>query len=97
MYFFLQMRAFLIFHHILIEIIKLDFLNKLKEKINRGNECALRKIIREFHKKENGVIVSGGISKDGLGKLIFHSGNVNSLTYKQALQFYRENIDKFPG
>ena len=51
MNFFLQMKLFLIFHHILIEIIKLDFLNKLK-KINRENECALRKIAREFHKKK---------------------------------------------
>ena len=32
-----------------------------------------------------------------IGKLIFHSGNVNSFAYKQALQFYREDIDKFPG
>ena len=53
----------------------------------------MKYITREFHKKENGVIVSGGISKDGLGKLIFHSGNINTFAYKQILQFYREDID----
>jgi len=53
----------------------------------------MKNITREFHKKENGVIASGGISKDGLGKLIFHSGNINTFTYKQVLQFYREYID----
>ena len=41
-------------------------------------------------------MVSGGICKDGFGELIFHSGNVNCFFYKQVLQFYREDIDKFP-
>ena len=53
----------------------------------------MKNITREFHKKENGVIVSGWISKDGLGKLIFHSGNINTFAYKQVLQFYREDMD----
>ena len=47
----------------------------------------MKKITREL------VIVSGGISKDGLGKLIFHSGNINTFAYKQVLQFYKEDID----
>ena len=64
-----------------------------QKKINRGDELAMKKVTREFHKKENGVIVSGGISKDGLGKLIFHSGNINTFAYKQVLKFYKEDID----
>ena len=72
---------------------KIRLSRQTQKKINRGDESAMKNITREFHKKENGVIVSGGISKDGLGKLIFHSGNINTFAYKQVLQFYREDID----
>ena len=41
-------------------------------------------------------MVSGGICRDGLGKLIFDSGNVNSFAYKQVLNFYREDLDNYP-
>ena len=63
------------------EIIKLDCLNKHKKKIKRDDEYTLQKITREFPKKENGVMVSGGICKASLGKLLFHSGNINSFAY----------------
>ena len=56
-----------------------------QKKINRGDELAMKKITREFNKKENGVIISGGISKDGLGELILDSGNINTFAYKQEL------------
>ena len=39
------------------------------------------------------LILTGGISKDGLGELIFHSGNINIFSYKQVLQFFREDIE----
>ena len=55
------------------------------------------KITRQFHKKENGIMVSGGICRQGLSKLIFHSGNVNSFSYKQVLGFYKEDLKAFPG
>ena len=42
-------------------------------------------------------MVSGGICNKGLGKLIFHSGNVNTFAYKQVLGYYKEDIDSFPG
>ena len=71
-------------------------IKKLK-KINRGDEQDIEKVTRQFHKRENGIIVSGGICKDGLGKLIFHSDNVNSFAYKQVLNFYREDLNNYPG
>ena len=40
-------------------------------------------------------MVSGGICREGLGKLIFHSGNVNTFAYKQVLNYYREDLDNF--
>ena len=61
--------------------------------ISKGNEKALKIKQREFHKKEIGLMVSGGICNKGLGKLIFHSGNVNSFAYRQVLNYYKEDLD----
>ena len=38
-------------------------------------------------------MVGGGISKNGLGKLIFCIGTVDSFAYKQALEFYKQDIE----
>ena len=40
-------------------------------------------------------MVSGGICNKGLGKLIFHSGNVNTFAYRQVLNYYKEDLDFF--
>ena len=40
-------------------------------------------------------MVSGGISIEGLGKLLFHSGNVNTFVYKQVLNYYKEDLSLF--
>ena len=53
---------------------KIRLSKKTSRAIRRGNELALQKVTRQFHKKLNGLMVSGGICKEGLGKLIFHSG-----------------------
>ena len=37
-------------------------------------------------------MVGGGISKYGLGILIFSIGTVDSFAYKQALEYYKEDI-----
>lgn len=41
-------------------------------------------------------MVSGGICNEGLGEIIFHSGNLNSFAYKQVLKYYREDLNKYP-
>lgn len=74
---------------------KIRLSNKTSRAIKRGNEIALRKVTKQFHKKLNGILVSGGICNEGLGKIIFHSGTVNSFAYKQVLNFYKEDMDKF--
>ena len=76
---------------------KIRLCRETQKKINRGDESAMGKITRQFHKKENGIMVSGGICREGLSKLIFHSGNVNSFSYKQVLGFYKEDLKAFPG
>ena len=56
---------------------------------------ALSKINQEFHSKVKGIMISGGICKEGLGRIIFHSGNVNSFAYRQVLKYYKEDLEKF--
>ena len=46
---------------------------KTRRKIKEGNEESNNLISREF--RNNSIMVSGGICDEGLGKLIFHSGN----------------------
>ena len=38
-------------------------------------------------------MVGGCFSKNGLGKLIFCIGTVDSFAYKQALEFYKQDIE----
>ena len=40
-------------------------------------------------------MISGGICKEGLGRIIFHSGNVNSFVYRQVLNFFKEVVVSF--
>ena len=48
----------------------------------------------EMPKKSKGFMVTGGISKFGVGKLIFCIGTVDTYAYKQALEFYKDDINK---
>ena len=74
---------------------KIRMCKRTQRLIRQGNEIALRKKQREFHKKEIGLMVSGGICNKGLGKLIFHSGNVNTFAYRQVLNYYKEDLNFF--
>ena len=40
-------------------------------------------------------MLSGGISKYGLWNIIFHSGKVNSFSYKQVLDYYKADCNNF--
>ena len=46
---------------------------------------------RPFHKKESGLMISGGICGQGLGNLAFHTYNVNKFSYKQIIKFYHND------
>ena len=37
-------------------------------------------------------MAAGGVSKNGVGKLIFCIGNIDSYAYKQAIQYYLNDI-----
>ena len=75
---------------------KIRLCQKTRKKLKAGNEKAIELVTRAHNKFNNGIMVSGGICNEGLGKIIFNSGNLNSFSYKQVLKFYREDLDMFP-
>ena len=40
-------------------------------------------------------MVAGGLCEKGVGKLIFVTGTMNSFSYNQTLEFYKDDIEKF--
>ena len=74
---------------------KIRLCKKTEKKLKAGDEKANELVTRQYHKFNNGILVSGGICDEGLGQIIFHSGNVNSFAYKQVLKFYRQDLDKY--
>ena len=76
---------------------KIRISKKTRRRLKAGNEESNNLISREYHKFNNSIMVSGGICNEGLGELIFHSGNLNSFAYKQVLKYYKEDLDKFPS
>jgi len=64
----------------------------MKRKLRKGNQEAAKLVSIKLTKKSKGFMVAGGVSKFGVGKLIFYIGNVDSYAYKQAIEFYKKDI-----
>ena len=75
---------------------KIRFSKKTRSKLKSGEEKSIELVTRPHYKFNNAIMVSGGICREGLGEIIFHSGNLNSFAYKQVLKFYKEDLDKYP-
>ena len=75
---------------------KIRLSRKTRRKLRAGDEKSINLVTRSHHKFNNANMVSGGVCNEGLGEIIFHSGNLNSFTYKQVLKYYREDLNKFP-
>ena len=73
------------------------FSKKTRRKLKSGEEKSIDLVTRQHHKFHNAIMVSGGICREGLGEIIFHSGNLNSFAYKQVLKFYKEDLYKYPS
>ena len=76
---------------------KIRISKKMQKYLKCRNEKAINLVTRPFHKKESGLMVSGGICEQGLGILVFHADNVNSFSYKQVLKFYHDDMSNFPS
>lgn len=66
--------------------------NIMKQKLRKGSEEAEKLLSVEIPKKSKGFMVAGGVSKYGVGKLIFCIGTVDSYAYKQAINYYTKDI-----
>ena len=76
---------------------KIRLSRKTRRKLKSGEEKSVNLVTRQYHKFYNAIMVSGGICKEGLGEIIFHSGNLNSFAYKQVLKYYKEDLNKYPS
>ena len=59
-----------------------------------GQGELFEKIARPIKKFSQGVMVAAGLSRKGVGKLIFFTGTMNSFSYLQTLELYKEDIEK---
>ena len=72
---------------------KIRISKRTEKGLKNGNENSIKLVTRELHKKVNGIMVSGGICNSGFGKIIFHSGYINSLAFKQVFEFYKNDCE----
>ena len=68
----------------------------LKE-LKEGDGEIYEKLAKPLPKFATGVMIAGGLSSRGVGKLIFCVGTMNSFSYAQALKMYNEDIQRLGG
>ena len=51
------------------------------------------KVSKPLPKFSKGIMVAGGISSKGVGKLIFITGTTTAYSYLQTIKMYKEDID----
>ena len=59
---------------------KIRITKKVPNNLKRGSQSAINLMVRPTPKKSLGIMVSDGISKNGLWNIILHSGNVNTFS-----------------
>ena len=66
---------------------------EIQKKLKNGEKEPYELINRSIKKFEDSVMISGGISFNGLSKLIILDGTMNSFAYGQTLLFFKEDIE----
>ena len=59
-----------------------------------GKGKLYEKISKPIPKFQQGIMVAGGICEKGVGKLIFVTGTMNSFSYNQTLEFYKNDLER---
>jgi len=62
--------------------------------INQEEENYMKKF-KTYPKYQQGIMVAGGLCEKGVGKLIFVTGTMNSFSYNQTLDFYKDDLEKY--
>ena len=73
---------------------KIRLSKKTLRKLRAGDEKSINLV---HHKFNSSIKILGGVSNEGLGEIILHSGNLNSFVYKQVLKYYKDDLNKFPS
>ena len=59
-----------------------------------GKGHLFEKISKPVPKFSQGIMVAGGLCNKGVGQLIFVTGTMNSFSYNQTLEFYKEDLSR---
>ena len=65
-----------------------------QEKLKKGDLDVYNLITRQKKKFEKSIMVAGGISFNGLGKLMLLNGTENEFCYAQAILYYKDDINR---
>jgi len=68
---------------------------EFQRKLKQDNEEVKKLLTVEVEKHPKGVMVAGGVSSYGVGKLNFIIGAMDSCAYQQTLEFYKQDIEHF--
>ena len=72
--------------------IRLDEKGYAEYKSGKGK--LYEKISKPVPKFSQGIMVAGGLCYNGVGKLIFVTGTMNSTSYGQTLEYYKEDLER---
>ena len=67
---------------------------KSYQKLKAGDEKIEEKISKPVPKFSSGFMVAAGLSAQGVGKLVFCVGTMNTFCYKQTLDCFKEDVSK---
>lgn len=76
---------------------KVRLCKKSQRKIKQGNIMEIKKLEKEIPKHSQGIMVAGGVCANGVGKLKFNVGTMDTSAYKQALDYYKEDLINLAG
>ena len=65
---------------------------KTLRKIKQGNVNEVKKVEKELPKHSQGIMVAGGVCANGVGKLKFIIGTMDTCAYKQTLDYYNQDL-----
>ena len=67
---------------------------EFREKLEEGDEEANNLITRDYNTQQDKVMVSGGVSSNGVSKLQFFVGTQNTKNYIESLSYFKQDIDR---
>jgi hypothetical protein len=70
---------------------------KDKLRLKAGDEKLLEKVNIPQKKFPDSFMVAGGLCKNGVSKLMFCIGTIQSWAYKRAVDYYKEDSDRLGG